>query len=76
MQPKIDDYESSSYYDGCFLRIDNGEFGNFGSWTKFFNGAKTGDKFGFLFNMFEGSIKIFINNVDKGFAVQKEKKLT
>ena len=39
---------------------------------KFISGLNKGDKIGVLVDMFEGSIKFYINNEDKGWAYQNE----
>ena len=58
------------------MRAEEGTKFFFGSETSFTSKAKKGDKIGVLIDMFEGSIKFFINNDDKGYAYQNEKTLT
>ena len=48
----------------------------FGSYDSFTDALNKGDKLGVLVDMFEGGIKFFVNNEDKGWAVENEKRLT
>ena len=58
------------------MNVKNGYKGCFASWSSFTTGCEKGCKIGVLVDMFEGSIKYFINNEDKGWAFQNEKGLT
>ena len=67
--PQYDDFNDANNYKlGCFLNSFYGYMYLFGSGKYFCSAPNKGDKIGVLIDMFEGSIKIFINNEEKGWA--------
>ena len=76
--PKFDDPNDGDFNrdKGCFVNAQNGYKKCFGSYSAFTSELKKGDKMGVLVDMFEGSVKQFINNQDKGWIIQNDKRLT
>ena len=76
--PKFDDPNDgfSNSYKGCFVNASSGNRFCFGTGTAITPGLKKGDKVGVLVDMFEGSVKLFVNNQDKGWIIQYDQRLT
>ena len=74
--PKLENYNAvENYNKGCYYCLTSGEKWCFGKSTSFLSQAKSGDKIGVLVDMFEGSVKFFVNNADHGWVYKNEDKL-
>ena len=73
--PELTDLNAYNRDSGFSLRCDSGYFLSNG-WNKVMDQVKKGTKVAFLVDMYEGSVKVFINGEDKGWMMENVKKLS